>query len=248
MRNGYHILKNVMRVVDLCDCITVSVCESERVSIKVQCDGGLPSGKENVAYKAAEKFLAQTNKTAEISIIIEKHIPSCAGLGGGSADAAAVLNKLNEHFCFPLNREELLELGREIGDDVPFLLVGKLNDTGLYCSGNEKTVRVEIFPKILTEMKAEIAMPSFSISTANAFARYDDISKEITPNPSADLFIEKLRCGRLDFALIYNVFERLLTPEQAAEIESIRSRFIRNGAITARMSGSGSACFGLKCN
>jgi 4-diphosphocytidyl-2C-methyl-D-erythritol kinase len=124
------------------------------------------------------------------------------------------------------------------------LLLGGLNDTGLYCGGTGDAVEVEIFPKILPDLKVEIAMPSFNVSTAEAFALYD--KKKIPPNPFAEVFIDKLRQGRLDFSLIYNVFEELLTSEQSREIKSIALNFIRKGAAAAHMSGSGSAVYKLQ--
>jgi len=121
--NGYHEVNTVMQSVSLADDVFVSL---EGDGISLICDkDGIPDDNRNIAWRAAERYFAEYGKlSCGVKIKIEKRIPSEAGLGGGSADAAAVLCALNELFDFPLDRKLMLELGASIGADVPFCMIG----------------------------------------------------------------------------------------------------------------------------
>ena len=127
--DGFHNLESVMQSVSLHDVITLEPISS---GIEVTCDkANVPQGKQNIAYKAAERFLGQGNSSAVVQergvkIHIEKRIPMAAGLAGGSADAAAVLFGLNQILDPELRtpNSELLQLGAQVGSDVPFCLTG----------------------------------------------------------------------------------------------------------------------------
>ena len=124
--DGYHTVDMVMQSVSLCDRVRVTLNDTGEVILKcskphIPCDG------RNTAYKAAQYYFDATGVPFGADIYIEKHIPDQAGMGGGSADAAAVLKLLN-HLCAeageePLNTAELLYLGLRIGADVPFCIL-----------------------------------------------------------------------------------------------------------------------------
>ena len=122
--DGYHIVSMVMQSISLCDEITAS--RTDDGDIKIVCsDENIPLDETNTVYKAVELFFKETEKENKgIEIKIKKNIPTEAGLGGGSTDAAAVLHALNKLYDTELSRKELAEIGAEIGADVPFCVYG----------------------------------------------------------------------------------------------------------------------------
>ena len=119
--NGYHDLSMVMQSIRLADEITLK----PQKDISVQSDlKFLPCDDRNIAYRAARLFLEEIGSVSGIGIQIKKQIPVGGGLGGGSADAAAVLMGLNRMFGFPVSFERLLEIGLACGADVPFCMTG----------------------------------------------------------------------------------------------------------------------------
>ncbi len=119
--NGYHYVESVMQSVSLYDTVTVEKADS----ITLVCDKAfLPTDEKNLAYKAAKMFFENSTISGGAHIKLEKSIPVCAGMGGGSADAAAVLRALNVLYGAPINSEGLLTLAAGIGADVPFCVNG----------------------------------------------------------------------------------------------------------------------------
>ncbi|MBP0959505.1 MAG: 4-(cytidine 5'-diphospho)-2-C-methyl-D-erythritol kinase, partial [Oscillospiraceae bacterium] len=119
--DGYHLLKTVMQSVSLYDIIALEKAND----ISVICsDETLPCGEQNLAFKAAKLFFEETKIVGGVKISIEKNIPSQAGLGGGSADAAGTIFALNKLYNADLSDEKLCEIGEKVGSDVPFCIVG----------------------------------------------------------------------------------------------------------------------------
>jgi 4-diphosphocytidyl-2-C-methyl-D-erythritol kinase len=119
--DGYHDVATVMAPLELADALTITVKAGRGVN--VSCDGaGVPTGERNLAGQAALAFLAAANVDARVDIHLAKNVPVGAGLGGGSSDAAAALQALNEHFGRPLGEDTLWHLARRLGSDVPFFL------------------------------------------------------------------------------------------------------------------------------
>ena len=118
--DGYHLLETVMQSVDLCDYVTINLCND--IFVKSSVD--LLGGQDDICYKAAQLFFQKSNILGGAEIVVTKNIPLSAGLGGGSADAAAVLVGLNKLYGMPLSFEELLELAVNLGADVPYFLYG----------------------------------------------------------------------------------------------------------------------------
>ena len=118
--DGYHDLKSVMQTISVRDDIEIDVGTGE--PWRLLCDKeGIPTDETNLAWKAAKVFFDAVKKDPEgLEIRIVKRIPSGAGLGGGSADAAAVLRALNRHYGHPFSVGALAELGAQVGSDVPF--------------------------------------------------------------------------------------------------------------------------------
>lgn len=232
--NGYHTLNTVMRQIGLYDLVTVSV--SEGSGIFLTCDNpAVPSDGRNIAVRTAEKFLRETAISAAVSVQIEKKIPLEAGLGGSSTDGAAVLTALNRLFGKPLSAERLSALGASLGADVPFCLIGGT----AVCGGfGEKVAPIEM-PEDFT---VAIVKPDFSCSTASAYRIYDDSPL----SPKKDEFRSFVRSLSLGAGAwsggVYNVFETLYRDER---IGALTEALKASGALSAALSGSGSAVFGI---
>lgn len=228
--DGYHTLETVMQSVDLADTITVRKGKKDG-GISVTCSNPLiPTDSGNICYKAAERFYKTVGEEYETAIHIEKRIPHGAGLGGGSADAAAVLLALNRLCGGVLSEEKLLEIGTSVGADVPFCMTGGTR----LCRGiGEQMSRIEPFSKRVFL----IVMPNFSCETKAAYQAYDE-------NPVAvGSGLEDFLKSEDDFPKkMYNVFRMLYNDER---IEGIIQRLVECGALGAELSGSGAAVFGV---
>ena len=230
--NGYHALDTVMQSVTLRDTVTVTVGEP---GLTLVCDApGVPTDGRNTAMKAAALFYEAAGTPPAAAIRIEKRIPSEAGLGGGSADAAAVLRALNQLYDCPLPESTLLTLAARVGADVPFCLTG---GTAL-C----KNVGEVMAPLPGIRAHVVLAKPTAGVSTAAAYRRFD--AGEALPHPDNDKVLFYLARGEAEAAARYasNVFRFLSPlPDYDALIGALKAR----GAFHAEVSGSGSAVFGL---
>ena len=122
--NGYHTLDMIMQSLSLCDTVTITTNECGAV-VATSDDEKLNSHGSNIADKAATRFYSEAGISDGAEIYIEKKIPLAAGLGGGSADAAAVLYALNSCYGNPLSEQSLQAIGLSLGTDVPFCMVGE---------------------------------------------------------------------------------------------------------------------------
>lgn len=227
--DGYHLLETVMQSVDLCDVVSVRLCGE---GITVSCsDPRIPGGEANICYKAARAFFGTAGISAGAEIYIEKRIPSGAGMGGGSADAAAVLRGLNTLYGAALSDEELSRAALSVGADVPFCLFGGTK----LCRGIGELM--EDIPPV-RDVCFLVIMPQFTCPTGEAYRRWD--SAPLSPRGLLAAFLEG---GAYSPEKMYNVFETLYDD---ARIENIRQRLlIEGGAKGAMMTGSGAAVFGI---
>lgn len=235
--DGYHDLCMIAHTVDLCDDITIELTESGTVSCSCSV-GFIPSDGRNLAVAAANLFFERTglwNGGARISI--EKCIPVCAGLGGGSADAAAVLRALNRLLSAGLAERDLCELAIPLGSDVPFCVGG-----GAQLMEGKGEVLTPL--PLLPDCFLVICKPADSLSTERVFT-YSD-SRPIKHRPDTAGMIRALEVGNIsDFGRrMFNVLEEPAS-RLVREIAPIRGRLIDLGALGACMTGSGSAVIGL---
>ena len=233
--DGYHELRTVMHEIPLADTITLSF-EGEGV----RCITNLPYIKSgtNLALRAANAFYERTGISEGLSIRIKKRIPVGAGLGGGSADAAAVLRFLNGRHGSPLGTDELMRLGAELGADVPFCISGGC----ALCEG----IGERITPlKRLPHCSAVVAKPQTSLSTREMFRRIDRWPRR-RERPDTRGFLAALEAGDLDGLAkrMYNSMEPAAA-SLAGEITEIKTSLLRLGALGACMSGSGSSVAAL---
>ena len=233
--DGYHSLNTIMQSVDLCD--TVTITRLEHPGIYISCDRPrIPCDETNYAHIAARKFFDWFGLgNPGIAIDIQKRLPSQAGLAGGSADAAGVLVGLNTLFEAGADPDVLCRIGKEVGADVPFCILGGTRQAqGI---GDEFTV-LPAMPHCFIL----IAKPEAGISTPEAYRRYDQ--RGVQNRPDIDYLIRQLRIGNLrDLASsMYNVLEEVADLEILPVIER---KMIGAGAFGCMMSGSGSAVFGI---
>ena len=236
--NGYHNLKMIMHTVNLYDKLNIYETNNGNFSIKTNLSY-LPNDDRNIIYKTYKEFYDYTKiKPAGMKVTLKKVIPVCAGLGGGSSDAAAFLKFLNEYNNNILSEEELYKMGEKLGADVPFCIKGG-------------TCLAEGIGEILTPLPAlpdcyiVIAKPqNKGLSTKSIFSSVD-ISK-IDYHPDTNGIIKALQDGDLNGICkrMYNVLETY-SKKESPEIEMYKETFSDSGAIGTLMSGSGNSVFGI---
>lgn len=231
--DGYHTIVTVMQSISLSDTVFIEQNDSGKLLFECRADG-IPDGKENIAYKAAEAFLNYSNVSCGgLYISVHKHIPFQAGLGGGSADCAAVLVGLNKLLGTDYSKNKLCEIGVKLGADVPFCITGGTK----LCRG----IGEDISPAPpLEDCFIVIGKGSSGISTKKAYEKINLLDNYNVSDPSLyDGTLSSLgKAGG-------NIFERVTESNDVSEIKSI---FTECGAEYSAMSGSGSAVFGLFVN
>ena len=236
-QDGYHDLKSVMQTVSLFDNIEIDVDTGKPWTIRCNVEG-IPCDERNLVWKAARAYFDVIGKEPDgIEIRIEKRIPSGAGMGGGSADAAAVLRILNRYYNSPLSLSELTDVGAKLGSDVPFCVVGGT----VMCEG-----RGEILRK-LPDMPDCIFLgckPEFSISTPALYKELDETT--VSCHPDNDAMEHAICSGDLPGIAkqISNVFDPVVSA-QRPEIDHIKGICQFYGAMAVQMTGSGSVVFAV---
>lgn len=231
--DGYHLLETVMHTVSLCD--TVTLTKTGRNGIEISCsDPLIPCNEKNIAYKCAAAFFDKTGISSRgVSINIIKRIPSQAGMGGGSADGAAVLTGLDRLFETGLSEGELISIGARIGADIPFCIKGGCG----YCTGIGEII--EPLPAICGCVL--IGKGQAGISTAEAFGKIDSLGSGIGITGIKQIFGNvSLLTDIAPFCR--NIFDDVTSIEEVTDIKRIMTE---NGAVCSAMTGSGSAVFGL---
>ena len=234
--DGYHDLRTVFQTLALADQVTV---RARRGPFVITCDDpAVPTDRTNLVWKAASLMRRLGARRAgpprDLAIDLQKRIPSQAGLGGGSADAAATLVALNHLWKLDLDSTTLARIGARLGADVPFFLVG---GTALGLGRGD-----DIYP--LDEMPAihvVVLRPAFGVSTVDAYGWYDKQVPRHRREPPA----RPAPAGWPSWsASLRNDLEPPVTKHHPA-IGRLRQSLVDAGATFAAMSGSGSAVFGL---
>ena len=235
--DGYHDLKSIMQTLSIRDDIEIDVGTGK--PWKLLCDKeGIPTDERNLAWKAAKIYCDAVKKDPDgLEIRITKRIPSEAGMGGGSADAAAVLRALNRHFGEPLSIMALAELGAEVGSDVPFCV---LCGTAMVEGRGERLRKLPDLPDCFFV----VCKPDFSCSTAELYKKIDETV--IAKRPDHQAMESALLAGDLGKVAenIWNVFDPVVTAEHL-EMNYIKSIFNSYGAVAYQMTGSGSAVYAI---
>lgn len=233
--DGYHEVSMIMQEISLCDKIEITPNTSGKIKLEIK-NSNLPTDEGNIATRAAKLFFEKTGIDAGCDIILEKNIPVCAGLGGGSSDGAAVLRALNQIYNSPLNMQELLKLGLSLGADVPFCIMG---GTAIARGIGEKLTPV----KSKLDFWVCLIKPDIDISTSEAYKKIDT-----TPFPHPDIkeAADAVVKGDINTFSKHtgNAFEYACCSDYK-EINIIKNHLKSKGAIFQMMSGSGPTVFGL---
>lgn len=231
--DGYHTICSVFQSVTLCDRLSLS--DAPDRELHVLCDRPeLSCGWDNTVRRAAEAYFQAAGVRAGVSFFLEKRIPWQAGLGGGSADAAAALRLLNRFFDDRFSDRELLKIGCSVGADVPFCLFG---GTALAEGIGEKLTRLPPIP----DCRIVICKPSAGIGTREA---YEALDRQKRGSKFTGPMLEALGSGgfRQVACSVGNVFEEAFSLPQSRRAKRM---MLEAGAAGACMTGTGSAVFGL---
>lgn len=236
--DGYHEVCMVMQTINLYDQVSVTISQ-KRGDISVQSNlSFLPCDRRNLAYKACEIFFEKAGiKNPGIQVALQKRIPVSAGLAGGSGNAAAVLKALNSLFGTGFSTERLCAIGKRLGADVPYCLLGGT----VLCEGiGEKMTRLRPLP----ETFLVLIKPPFSVSTPKVYAAFDQ--KKVTAHPDTKGLLKAIDQADLPGIAqrMYNVFSDIVAAKKKV-IREIENDLIGSGAMGAVMSGSGPSVFGI---
>lgn len=236
-QDGYHDLKSIMQTISMRDDIEIDIGTGKPWVLRCNAED-IPVDEQNLAWKAAKIYCDALKKDPNgIEIRITKRIPSQAGLGGGSADAAAVLRALNRHYGNPLSLLALAELGAQVGSDVPFCVVC---GTAMVEGRGEKLRKLPDMPDCVFV----VVKPAFSVSTPELYQKID--STAVAKRPDHQAMESALLAGDLGKVAenLCNVFDTVVTSEHL-ELNYIKSIFNSYGAVGFQMTGSGSACYAI---
>ena len=235
--DGYHELVMLMQTVSLCDTLRILPREDGRVFATTDLRF-IPGDERNLAVRAAMAYREAIGRPElGYQIDIRKQIPVGAGMGGGSADAAAVLRALDRANGCPLGREGLERLALQIGSDVAFCVAG---GTALARGRGELLEPLRPMP----DCRFVICKPGFSISTPELYRKLDSVPVKIHPDTAGLLAAVEAGDLRALCRRMYNVFEEVDDRRMRAVAE-IKSRLLDHRALGAMMTGTGSAVFGV---
>jgi 4-diphosphocytidyl-2-C-methyl-D-erythritol kinase len=230
--NGFHSIETVFLRLDLGDDVEIRTTSGARSLHCFEMRDKRPE--ENLAYRAAELFANETGWPKGFEIEIVKNVPIGGGLGGGSADAAAVLQILNTLSSKPMPTEQLLELAGRVGSDTPFLASDYV--MALSWGRGERLLRLESLPS----RDVQLFLPPFGIDTGEAYALLDEARGPYTgagPQLTTEMFLDWNSAAKNSV----NDFEPVMR-QRHKEIDALLSRGERHG-LFYRMSGSGSTVF-----
>lgn len=234
--DGYHDLQMVMQSIDLADDLEITPAQGTgSMSTTLSY---LPSDGRNLAQIAAQAFREATGSALQVDIAIRKRIPVCAGMAGGSSDAAAVLRAMDALAGTGLTPGRLAEIGQNVGSDVPYCVLG---GTALAEGRGEMLTPLAPLPRCWVVA----CKPDFPISTPELFAQADRVKLRRRPDTAG--LVAALEAGDLGGVArrMYNVFEDVLPARLYTRVAEIKNILIQCGALGANMSGSGPTAFGL---
>lgn len=236
LENGYHEVKMIMQTVDLYDLLTFEKMDGAGVDIHSS-RSDLPVGEDNIIYKACKLMMSKYEIKGGVKVTLEKNIPVAAGMAGGSTDAAAALIAMNSLYDLGLTQTKLMELGVEIGADVPYCV---MQGTALSEGIGEKLTALAPMP----ECTMVIAKPPVGVSTKWVYQNLK--VSQLSSHPDIDGMAEALENGDLEGITdrMANVLETVTIPAHM-EIGQIKDMMLENGAMNSLMSGSGPTVFGI---
>lgn len=243
--NGYHELCSLFIPIGLYDNISIELKGSDCFSCQIYADGffvnDFPCNENNILYKTAKLVSDKTDLKFKINIYVEKNIPIGAGLGGGSSNAAALLNELNKLLSLKYNRQELIDIALSLGADVPFFL----DPRPALVEGIGEKIR---FFEPIKNYNVLIVKPSANISTSEIFNEYIfDLTLPLSGvnnfSRIKDMFYHALSDENI-ISKLNNDLE-IVALKKCDKINLAKKCVEKFSPLVCMMSGSGSAVFGL---
>jgi 4-diphosphocytidyl-2-C-methyl-D-erythritol kinase len=234
--DGFHNLRSLMQTIDLVDHIELNPGGE---GIVLGCsDPALPTDESNLVVRAIKLLIEEAGIGADWRVKLEKNIPTGAGLGGGSADAGAILCALISHLGIEVEREQILQWAMRLGSDVPFSYVG---GTALVEGKGERVVPC---PTSGETFNYVLVSPTFSCATAGLYARLAPYSGR--NHPSIQPLLIAMREGDVDAigVTMFNTFETVVFQDYP-QLGELRDNLLKWGAVGAVMTGSGSNVIAL---
>lgn len=234
-KDGYHNLETVFYPINLLDALEITSDNAINDGCELKVSGEVLGGRpeDNLVVKAYSKLKTLfPDKIEPVSIHLHKHIPTGAGLGGGSSDAAYTIKALNEKFDLKLSDIQMQEIASKIGADCPFFI----KNTPVFAQGIG-----DVFSDIQINLKGKtivLVKPDIGVSTHDAYTNVVPVKPQ---QPLSELLCQPIETWK---DTIVNDFEKSVFPKYP-EIAALKDRLYDLGAIYASMSGSGSAVFGI---
>ena len=235
--DGFHNLVSIFQTINLFDQLHFDAASTGQTLFTCS-DPSLPSSSDNLVCRAVEVLRRATGIEKGIRIHLEKHIPSGAGLGGGSSDAATTLLALNRIWEAKLTLEDLRELGLTLGSDVPFFLK---KGTAVVHGRGEHLRYIPWHAKSVYVLVA----PTFEVSTGWAYANY---KKTLTEKGGYATFLNSVNPDEIDISELLRHLDNDFLPlvlQTHPEVAQILNSFKKHGAMAASLSGSGSTLYGI---
>jgi 4-diphosphocytidyl-2-C-methyl-D-erythritol kinase len=228
--DGYHEIRTILQKISLHDTLYFSLRGEKGISIKAD-RPDLPTGKDNLVYKAAQSMGRESGYQGGVLIKIKKRIPLGAGLGGGSSNAAATLNAMNQLLNLNVSKKRLKEMGLEIGADVPFFfLEGAAIGSGI----GERLRKIE-----LPVLWFVLIYPNFEVSTRWAYQNF------VLTNQRIHFNLQKfMKTPEGIFRILLNHLEEVVS-RKYPQIDIMKRILCSAGALAALMTGSGPTVFGI---
>ncbi len=231
--DGYHELETIFQKISLYDELKVSKT-NKHDSIRINTNIESLQDQENIIFKAYQKLKSRFHKISGVNVELKKNIPMEAGLAGGSTDCGAFIESMNKLFSLDISKKEMIEIGKDLGADVPQALY----NTPIIARGIGEKIE-----KVKTKAKYYIIVikPEFICNTKEMYQKLDngDITKQKYNTENMKKALEEKDITKIAENL-YNVFE--MAVEKA---EEIKKEIIKAGAKGSLMSGSGSTFFGI---
>ena len=229
--DNYHNLKSVFQKINLYDEIYIYKNDSSDFELKTNIDE--LNNEDNIIYKAYSKLKERFNDISGVKVVVNKRIPMQGGLAGGSTDCASFILGMKKLFKLDLNEKEIIELGRSLGADVVPCLYNK----AVIAEGIG-----DVITKIDTNFKYYIVIikPELSCNTGEMFKKLDAKRRKLKIDNTKKV-VQALENNNIELLSknLYNAFE------EVAETKKLKEEFIKNKALSALLTGSGSCVFGI---
>lgn len=237
--DGYHDLRMLNSAINLYDDIECTLIE-KGIIVECENDDTVPNGEGNIVYQVAKEILAYSNKNIGVKIKIKKNIPSAAGMGGGSSNAATVLMGLNDMLRINLSKDKLAKIGLRFGADVPFFI----HETPAIAKGvGEKIEKIKKMPKL----PLILVTPNIKIHTKWAFEKFEALNDNRPVKPvdeEAEELPDQFTTKKSIIRFLNNDLERV-TISKYPILDELKTMLTKLGALAAQMTGSGPTVFGI---